>query len=163
MKGRIARVNECGHPKSDHKGHGMCNNCYMRYKRKNITPEEKEKFAVRNREYSKREYERSKKAKTIYHRNMRIQTWKLLFEHYGTVCACCGEANPIFLTLDHINNDGAEHRKSMGGRSGYNLHRQVVANNFPSGFQILCYNCNCGRARNNGICPHNKEKLNGVS
>jgi hypothetical protein len=23
-----------------------------------------------------------------------------------------------------------------------------------AGFQVLCWNCNCGRAFNNGICPH---------
>ena len=27
-------------------------------------------------------------------------------------------------------------------------------NNFPEGFQVLCFNCNCGKARNKGICPH---------
>ena len=24
----------------------------------------------------------------------------------------------------------------------------------PDTIQILCFNCNCGRARNGGICPH---------
>lgn len=29
---------------------------------------------------------------------------------YGGKCICCGETHPAFLTVDHINNDGAEHR-----------------------------------------------------
>jgi hypothetical protein len=29
-----------------------------------------------------------------------------------------------------------------------------VMNDFPPGFQLLCSNCNHGRARNGGICPH---------
>jgi hypothetical protein len=27
-------------------------------------------------------------------------------------------------------------------------------NNFPSGYRVLCMNCNHGRKRNGGICPH---------
>lgn len=26
--------------------------------------------------------------------------------------------------------------------------------NYPEGYQVLCYNCNCGKSINNGICPH---------
>ncbi len=80
-----------------------------------------------------------------------------LLEHYGSKCACCGEENIKFLTLDHINNDGAEHRRRVCGKnigSSTNIYRWVINNNFPDGFQILCYNCNLGRAHNNGICPH---------
>lgn len=27
-------------------------------------------------------------------------------------------------------------------------------NKYPKGFQVLCTNCNTGRHRNGGICPH---------
>jgi hypothetical protein len=39
----------------------------------------------------------------------------------------------------------------LGRRGGIN---RFYKNNFPRGYRILCYNCNCGRALNNGICPH---------
>ena len=162
MRGRVARVNECGHPDRPHKGHGMCASCHRKTRNRSFTPEQREAWLVRDREYGRREYQRVKVAKAAYHKRMREDTWNMLFDHYGRVCACCGEDNPIFLTLDHMNGDGAEHRRSIGGRSGYNLHRHVVVNGFPSGFQILCYNCNCGRAKNNGVCPH-KESVNGNS
>lgn len=81
-----------------------------------------------------------------------------VFEAYGgAVCACCGERNKKFLSLDHINNDGAAHRKKIGYRGGIGYYLDIVKNNFPPGFQILCYNCNMGKARNGGVCPH-KEK-----
>ena len=36
-----------------------------------------------------------------------------VFEAYGGfVCACCGETQPLFLSIDHINNDGAQERRS---------------------------------------------------
>lgn len=77
----------------------------------------------------------------------------------GYVCACCEETEPLFLEIDHINNDGAEHRRAMGykgngkGASSCTL-TWLKANGFPGGFQILCANCNKGKARNGGICPH---------
>lgn len=75
----------------------------------------------------------------------------------GYKCACCGETEPAFLTIDHINNDGAAHRREvvgLGRGGGKKIYSWLIANNFPSGFQILCMNCNWGKARNNGVCPH---------
>lgn len=67
--------------------------------------------------------------------------------HYGRQCACCGESNIAFLTMDHINNDGYRTRKES-----VHLYVWLIKNNFPEGFQTLCYNCNCGRRHD--VCPH---------
>ena len=70
-------------------------------------------------------------------------------------CACCGEKEYNFLTLDHINNDGAEHKRFLKTRSTRNIYIWIIKNNFPPIFQILCFNCNCGRYyRTNNVCPH---------
>ena len=68
-------------------------------------------------------------------------------------CNCCGESNYEFLTLDHIHGNGRKHRESLGNH-GTAVFRDLRKNNYPEGYQILCYNCNCGRAKNNGVCPH---------
>ncbi len=34
----------------------------------------------------------------------------------------------------------------------------LKANNFPPGFQTLCHNCNIGKHRNKGICPHKQKR-----
>lgn len=69
---------------------------------------------------------------------------------YGEKCQCCGENIPEFLAIDHINNDGNKHRRQV--RSLYIWLKQ---NGFPKdNFQLLCHNCNIGKYRNNGICPH---------
>lgn len=82
----------------------------------------------------------------------------LVFETYGGyVCKCCGETEPLFLQIDHVNNDGAKHRKEVFGEkvgSGQRIYRWLRDNNFPEGFQVLCANCNLGKHRNGGICPH---------
>ena len=70
----------------------------------------------------------------------------------GARCACCGETELGFLTLDHVNNDGAPHRREIGGSA--NLLVWLRRKGYPPGFQILCFNCNLGRALNGGICPH---------
>ena len=80
--------------------------------------------------------------------------------HYGNgklECVCCGETNQRFLTFDHINNDGKEHRKQKG--VGTNLLVWITRNNFPKGFQTLCFNCNSGRSLNKGICPHKEKQI----
>ncbi len=84
-----------------------------------------------------------------------------VYEAYGDKCVCCGESNPLFLTIDHINNDGAQHRRALnrrrrGSDTGAIL-RWARDNNYPDTLQLLCWNCNCGRQRNGGVCPH-KEK-----
>jgi len=42
------------------------------------------------------------------------------YSHGSMRCNCCGESNVLFLTLDHINNDGAEQRRAAGSRGSFN-------------------------------------------
>lgn len=80
----------------------------------------------------------------------------LIFDAYGSICACCGEDEKGFLSIDHVNNDGAEFRKKKPGfkKINYNYYKWIVDNNFPKDLQLLCFNCNLGKALNGGICPH---------
>ena len=39
------------------------------------------------------------------------------------------------------------------------IYSWLIRNNYPEGFQVLCYNCNLGKAHNNGICPHKKGNI----
>lgn len=71
---------------------------------------------------------------------------------YRSICACCGEHEPMFLELDHINGGGAKDYREA--KSPLTLYRRVVKEGFPDHFRLLCSNCNRGRHRNGGICPH---------
>lgn len=78
-----------------------------------------------------------------------------VYTHYsgGTKpqCACCGECNMKFLNLDHENGrDDSE----IGKRRGMSLVSYLKRMGYPEGIQVSCWNCNCGRALNGGICPH---------
>lgn len=94
----------------------------------------------------------------IYARERRARTKEATFAAYGGyACACCGETERKFLTLDHINNDGAAFRRSLHGKrtaAGYITYRHLATLGFPAGYQVLCMNCNHGKRMNNGVCPH---------
>lgn len=75
---------------------------------------------------------------------------------YGGRCTCCGEDEPLFLTLEHLNGDGRQHRKIRAYQS---IFLDIIKAGFPDSFTILCINCNMGKFRNKGICPH-KTKTN---
>jgi hypothetical protein len=90
-------------------------------------------------------------------KSLRDRARDTALEHYGGSpprCACCDERNPFFLTLDHIDGNGREHRANVVKCT---LAQWLCRSGFPPGFQVLCYNCNCGRERNGGICPHRSD------
>ena len=57
----------------------------------------------------------------------------------------------LFLEVDHVNGGGAKHYREHTAIAVYN---DLIRAGFPSTFQLLCSNCNRGRQRNGGICPH---------
>lgn len=73
---------------------------------------------------------------------------------YGEKCTCCGESEPRFLTVDHINGRGTEDK-----HCGESLYRELRRSGFPKdNFQILCWNCNSTKGIF-GACPHTRISL----
>jgi hypothetical protein len=72
---------------------------------------------------------------------------KAVFDHYGWSCACCGSTERP--SIDHVNGDGGEHRRQLGGktRSPLLVYRWLIKNGFPEGFQTLCMPCNRSKGR----------------
>lgn len=72
---------------------------------------------------------------------------------YGGRCTCpsCPETNNKFLTLDHVDNDGNQHRSTSGAS---HIWRWAKNNGFPKTLRLMCANCNLGRSWNGGKCPH---------
>ena len=113
---------------------------------------------IHKKDINRRASIRGKKSNWKWQREYRKRLKLDVLIHYGgnpPKCACCGELIYKFLTIDHINNDGYKTRKTIGK----NIWLWLKTHNFPEGYQVLCFNCNCGRAHNNGICPH-KESVN---
>lgn len=77
---------------------------------------------------------------------------KMVLDYYGGKCECCGESEPKFLTVDHIEPIASYKKRVELGHT--RMYSWLVLNNFPPGYRLLCSNCNHGRARNGGVCPH---------
>lgn len=88
--------------------------------------------------------------KELYRRNRQA-----CLDAYGGKCTCCGENTYEFLCIDHIANDGKQHRLTLT-KGGDSIYRWLKRNNYPDGFQVLCHNCNLAKAFY-GICPHQKK------
>ena len=76
----------------------------------------------------------------------------------GIVCKCCGENEPLFLQIDHINGGGRRERKKFIDSAKY-YEYLLTRPNLKKKYQLLCANCNAGRyynggAHKNGVCPH---------
>jgi len=59
----------------------------------------------------------------------------------GCVCVRCGFTDVRALQVDHVNGDGAGHRRQLG----YNAHYSKILREIESGssrYQLLCANCN---------------------
>jgi hypothetical protein len=83
-----------------------------------------------------------------------------VMQYYGGgVCGCCGEVDLRFLSLDHVNDDGGDHRRTIK-KEGHSLYRYLIKKGFPSDppLRVLCFNCNLGRRVNGGLCPHQEGK-----
>jgi hypothetical protein len=112
----------------------------------------------RGREWSRRfRQQNPEKVKSSVRNANAFAKHELLAAYGGPICVCCGESETNFLTLDHINQDGASHRNRHGGSSG--LYIWLRQNGYPDDppLQVLCWNCQWGRRKNNGVCPHEEE------
>lgn len=79
---------------------------------------------------------------------------------YGPVCVACGEDTPIFLTIDHIHNDGWEKRKENYREAGIAFYLDILRNGKRHDLEILCFNCNYGKNRNGGVLVKDR-RVNG--
>jgi len=109
----------------------------------------KKRENIKSRKY----YQENRKSVLEVDKKNKHNKKMMVYTHYGgnpPKCACCGETELVFLSIDHINGGGSKHRRKVG--SGYLLYYWLINNNYPEGFQILCRNCNW--AKSHGGCPH---------
>ena len=94
-------------------------------------------------------------AKRAYHEHRRRRM--VIINGYGGKCVCCGESNPFFLALDHVEGGGGKERRehSPTTTSNAHLYPKIIADGFPPKYRILCHNCNLARGFY-GFCPHER-------
>jgi hypothetical protein len=133
-------------------------------KEKRRRAEKPERYRELKRKWYAANPEKAKAHAQGTHRRLKDQ----VFEAYGGYkCVCCGEVEPSMLNIDHVENDGNEHRRKLGlskrrleeglpptNPASATMYHWLRANGFPPGFQVLCYNCNISKFRNGGVCAH---------
>src|SRR3990167_3318276 len=72
-------------------------------------------------------------------RNNQIELRTKIFAKLGDKCVRCGFDDPRALHIDHIYNDGWEHRKRNGNYKG---RLKEILEDENGRYQILCANCN---------------------
>lgn len=126
----------------------ICKDCHRivtRISQRKLRALYPEKHNERMRKWRRENPERTKLNNNKARQKLRM----MALERYGAICKCCDEDEQRFLTIDHINNDGAEHRKTLK----YSIYLWLKQHNYPKGFQILCFNCNLAKEFD-GVCPH---------
>ena len=134
-------------------------------KEKRDRPEEHAKTKIYMKKWREENREKHRALSRDWANRTRLERKQKVFSHYSNgslKCACCGVQGLEFLTVDHIIS-----RKKMEldlqlmnmGYSaklhGKDLYYWLEDNDFPSGFQILCWNCNFAKG-SLGECPHQK-------
>lgn len=108
-----------------------------------------------NKQRSPESIKRNRDKHNEYRKEYRQKVKATVVASYGGKCYCCGETNLDFLTIDHVNNDGAERKRKTSTEKTIfqHLYKREVDLDV---YRVACFNCNCGRVRNNGVCPHSK-------
>jgi hypothetical protein len=92
--------------------------------------------------------------KNSYTKNFFSRLRLEVLKHYSPnlTCANCGFADFRALSIDHVQGGGTAHLReiSKGRADGYYLLFWLKRNNYPSGFQILCMNCQWIKRKTNG-------------
>lgn len=102
------------------------------------------KVGYRNRPYVK-------VAKRLGAMALRKKVRGLLFKRYGEKCERCAESRKPFLTIDHRKGGGTKERRSQTFIKWAN---SLLKGPKRRDIRVLCWNCNCGRQMNGGVCPH---------
>jgi len=122
--------------------------CDFYIRRALLLPPKQKQTKPQDKDYFKKYYAKNKdKIKAKYHK-LRDD----VYDKLGNKCACCGFSEKSCLQLDHINNDGAIHRKYT------NTENQLkdMLNGFVQA-QLLCGNCHNSKTKL-GECYHKAEK-----
>jgi 5-methylcytosine-specific restriction endonuclease McrA len=122
-------------------GHRNCCKLCVRVRSAQWKAEHPEQHREYRREWSKRP--NAKAATNARARKYRNADRDAALARYGTKCAYCGSTDQ--LQIDHINDDGREHRQ--GDLEAVTIHRWLRKHGYPEGFQTLCQSCNQRKAR----------------
>jgi hypothetical protein len=113
---------------------------------KKMNDQRRQRYPERIKEWFRRNPEYSAKHQAAFKR-------RVFEEGYGgAICVCCGETELTFLTMDHIDRTGRDHRIALKTLKT-TFYQWLRREGYPVGFRVLCMNCNFA-TRYGRPCPH---------
>ncbi len=138
--------------------------------RKAYSQTHKEQERATGKAYYQSHKEREKEQSRAYYQSHRLEYMAYFHEQRAKLklevltqycvgekprCPHCGITDIDVLCIDHIKDDGNKHRRQIGGLSGNSFYKWLKGNNYPKGFQVLCFNCNMKKRMNgDGQCQN---------
>lgn len=124
----------------------------------------KKAAATRKRRKTAAKAKRTRERESKGHNPIKQEIKREVFEHYSKgkpKCNCCGEDASIdFLCIDHIVGRKDKTGK-IDNRRGDAMYRYLRTNNYPKGYQVLCWNCNSTKFVYT-VCPHKRKRTPSV-
>jgi hypothetical protein len=129
-------------------------------------PEHRQRRNETTRLYHEQNQDRLNEARREYASRRHLARKLEAIRRYGPSCACCGEDRYQFLTVDHSNHDGAQHRALITGdarKGGAAFYLNMERAGWPDwpGLRILCANCHMAIDLWGG-CPHSEYRAKRV-
>ena len=126
---------------------GKCKKCKSK-QRSDYYKQNKQRVLEINDQYRRDNWESVKTYRRDRLREIRLEVLRA----YGgdnPKCDCCGESIIEFLSIDHIDGGGRQHRQQIKK----SIYIWLKQNDFPDGYRVLCHNCNMAHDLY-GYCPH---------
>ena len=82
---------------------------------------------------------------------------RLVINHYSEgmmICRRCGFSDIRALSIDHINGGGYKHIRTIKG----DFYSWLIKSNYPTGFQVLCMNCQWLKRDENHECRRSEKR-----
>ena len=124
----------------------VCKSCRTSQKMKNYY-----KNHSRNIELNRKYRAQDPKKMRRYRRKIKLEVMTHYCHGELPFCKICGFDDIRALCIDHVNGHGAEHRRALTSNDlnklprdggGFNTYLWLRRNDYPKGFQVLCFNCN---------------------
>lgn len=137
---------------ADMKSRKQCQACYQEKKAAwaKANPEKMRESRRKYQELHPRGEKRVPRSPTA-NRDANRASRRKVIDYYGAICMCCGETEYKFLAIDHVVPIGSRRPR------GNSTVMQVIREDYPDTFQILCHNCNMAKGFW-GECPHQAKK-----
>lgn len=144
---RYKAEGRCGCGRTPEEGRKICVTCTENARYYGQTPSGVVSRKIRVSSYYQKNKEYLNQKKMVERENNKIA----VMLHYGGECSCCGEDGLPFLSIDHINGDGADRRRNT--KQGVNFYKWIIDNKFPPDLQVLCISCNFAKGTGE-VCLH---------